>query len=53
MAFISVKFQDSNEFRLQKKTLEKCRETLREVLKEWIILKLKDGDRIPELLLFS
>jgi len=29
------------------KTLEKCRETLQEVLEEWIILKLKDGDRIP------
>ena len=29
------------------KTLEKCRETLREVLEEWLILKLKDGDRIP------
>lgn len=30
-----------------KKTLEKCRETLREVLEEWLILKLKDGDKIP------
>ena len=29
------------------KTLEKCRETLREVLEEWLILKFKDGDRIP------
>lgn len=29
------------------KTLEKCRETLREVLEEWLILKLKDGDKIP------
>ena len=29
------------------KTLEKCREILREVLEEWLILKLKDGDRIP------
>lgn len=29
------------------KTLEKCRETLREILEEWLILKLKDGDRIP------
>ena len=29
------------------KTLEKCRENLREVLEEWLILKLKDGDRIP------
>lgn len=25
-------------------TLEKCREVLREVLEEWIILKLRDGD---------
>jgi len=29
------------------KTLEKCREILREVLEEWIILKLKDNDIIP------
>jgi len=29
------------------KTLEKCRETLREVLEEWLILKLQDGDQIP------
>lgn len=30
------------------KTLEKCRETLREVLEEWLILKLQDGDEIPD-----
>lgn len=30
------------------KTLEKCRETLRKVLEEWLILKLQDGDQIPE-----
>jgi len=29
------------------KTLEKCRETLREVLEEWLVLKLQDGDVIP------
>ncbi|MCK4781895.1 type II toxin-antitoxin system HicB family antitoxin [Candidatus Parcubacteria bacterium] len=29
------------------KTLEKCRENLREVLEEWLILKLQDGDSIP------
>ena len=29
------------------KTLEKCRETLREVLEEWLVLKLQDVDRIP------
>lgn len=29
------------------KTLEKCRETLREVLEEWLILKLRDKDKIP------
>jgi len=29
------------------KTLEKCRESLQEVLEEWLILKLQDGDRIP------
>ena len=30
------------------KTLEKCRENLREVLEEWLILKLRDGDPIPD-----
>lgn len=30
------------------KTLEKCREALKEVLEEWLILKLKDGNKIPE-----
>jgi len=30
------------------KTLEKCRETLREVLEEWLVLKLQDGDKIPD-----
>jgi len=30
------------------KTLEKCREALREVLEEWLILKLRDGDPIPD-----
>lgn len=30
------------------KTLEKCRETLREVLEEWLILKLQDGDIISD-----
>ena len=30
------------------KTLEKCRETLQEVLEEWLILKLRDGDKIPD-----
>lgn len=29
------------------KNLEECRETLREVLEEWLILKIKDGDKIP------
>lgn len=29
------------------KTLEKCRQTLREVLEEWLILKLQDKDKIP------
>lgn len=29
------------------KTLERCRETLREVLEEWLILKLQDRDTIP------
>ncbi len=29
------------------KTLEVCRDVLREVLEEWLILKLRDGDFIP------
>ena len=29
------------------KTLEACREELREVLEGWIVLKLQDGDKIP------
>ena len=28
-------------------TLEKCRDELREVLEEWIILSLKRGDALP------
>lgn len=28
-------------------TLERCRQVLQEVLEEWLILKLRDGDRIP------
>ena len=28
-------------------SLEACREDLREILEEWLILKLKDGDSIP------
>lgn len=31
----------------QGKTLETCREELREVLEEWFLLKLRDGDKIP------
>ena len=30
-------------------TLEECRNTLQEVLEEWIILKLRDGDEMPVL----
>ena len=33
------------------KTLEECRGELREVLEEWLILKLRDGDRIPGFLI--
>ena len=29
------------------KTLEKCRRELREVLEDWLLLKLRDGDAIP------
>ncbi len=31
------------------KTLEGCRQELQEVLEEWILLKLADGDPIPGL----
>jgi len=31
------------------KTLEVCRDVLREVLEEWLFLKLRDGDFIPEI----
>ena len=30
-------------------TLEECRQVLQEVLEEWLILKLRDGDRLPAL----
>ena len=29
------------------KSLEKCRATLQEVLDDWIVLKLRDGDIVP------
>ena len=32
------------------KNLEKCREELREVMEEWLILKLRSDDNIPGLL---
>lgn len=28
-------------------TLEACRHVLQEVLEEWLVLRLRDGDRIP------
>ena len=31
------------------KKLEKCREELREVLEEWLILKIRDNDKVPGL----
>lgn len=31
------------------KTLENCRQELQEVLEEWILIKLADGDPIPGL----
>ncbi len=31
------------------KNLEKCRAILQEVLEDWLILKLRDGDKIPGL----
>jgi len=30
-------------------TLEKCREVLREVLEEWLLLKLRDRDPLPRI----
>ena len=30
------------------KTLENCRRALQEVLEEWLILKLREGDPIPD-----
>ena len=30
------------------KTVEECRKELMEVLEEWLILKLRDGDPIPK-----
>ena len=30
-------------------TLEYCRQVLQEVLEEWLLLKLKDKDRLPAL----
>jgi len=29
------------------RTLEACREELQEVLEDWILLKVRDGDRLP------
>jgi predicted RNase H-like HicB family nuclease len=29
------------------KSLEACREELQEVLEDWLLLKLRDGDEIP------
>lgn len=31
------------------KTVEECRKELVEVLEEWLILKLRDGDPIPKM----
>jgi len=31
------------------KTLEVCRDVLREVLEKWLILKLRDGDLLPKI----
>jgi len=31
------------------KTLEACRDVLREVLEEWLILKLRDRDPLPKI----
>jgi len=31
------------------KTLERCRDELQEVLEDWLIVKLRDGDDIPRI----
>ena len=31
------------------KTLEECRRVLQEVLEEWLLLKLRDNEEVPEL----
>ena len=31
------------------KTLEGCREELQEVLEDWLVVKLRDGDDIPRI----
>ena len=31
------------------KNLEECREELREVLEDWLLIKIQDGDKIPGL----
>ena len=31
------------------KTQDECRGVLREVLEEWIVLKLRDGDQLPSI----
>ncbi len=31
------------------KTLETCRQELQEVLEDWLIVKLRDGDTIPRI----
>ena len=30
-------------------TLERCQEVLQEVLEEWLVLKIRDGDAIPRM----
>ena len=31
------------------KSLDRCREVLQEVLEDWLLLKLRDGDEIPRI----
>jgi predicted RNase H-like HicB family nuclease len=33
------------------KTLEACREELRDVLEEWVLLKVRDQEKVPGLIL--
>jgi hypothetical protein len=33
----------------EERNVDRCRDVLQEVLEEWIILKLRDGDKLPRI----